>query len=92
MNDNNYNNDDNNYNNDNDDDDDVHLHSAATIQIFSTAVHYYYPSCSRAAKQAFKGITRNKFQPGTHLPIYYTWVKRDNCGQMPSKDIHVHTQ
>ena len=31
---------------DDDDDDDIHLYSAATIQIYSTVLHYYYPSCS----------------------------------------------
>ena len=43
------------------------LYSTATIDIYSTALHYYHTGCSRAAMQALKGIRKNKFLPGTHL-------------------------
>ena len=33
------------------------------------------PPCSLSALRAFKGIN------SCWVPIYYTWVKRDNCGQ-----------
>ena len=53
-----------------------HLGNAATI--YPTALHCYYPGCSRAAMQALKGIRKNKF---LLVPIYYIWVIRDNLGQ-----------
>ena len=40
--------------------------------------HYYpsfSPQCSLSALRAFEGIN------SCWVPIYYTWVERDNCGQ-----------
>ena len=64
-----YNNNDNNYNG--------YLYSAS-IQMYSTALHYYYPSCSRAAMQLLKG---DEGINSYWVPIYCTLVERDNCGQ-----------
>ena len=53
----------------------AHITSKWRLYALEALLPQLYPSCSLSALRAFEGIN------SCWIPIYYTWVERDNCGQ-----------
>ena len=53
----------------------VHIISKWRLYALEALLPQLMPSCSLSALRAFEGIHF------CWVPSYYTWVKRDNCGQ-----------
>ena len=51
------------------------LYSASKWRLYALELPQPQPPCSLSALGAFEGIN------SCWVPIYYTWVERDNCGQ-----------